>query len=267
MNSNHYSKLGTLLLVLAVAFAAVSPAAAAASVEADGVPEEAQVGEEVTVTYTLSDLYAGQTPSEWTLQGETNLTNASWTVTAYGVDGDQVADSENYGGSSFEYAVSSNQDMDELEVVVTGTVPEVSEWSYEPEEQFLVTGFTELRDGGGQTEIDSYQAHHYTADSQEARQAIEDAEAAIEDAESNGADVSDAQGSLDNAIGFYENGDFDRAVQNANDAADQAQSSQSSAQTQSMLLYGAAGLVGLLVLGGGGYLLYQRQQDDYDKLG
>ena len=34
-----------------------------------------------------------------------------------------------------------------------------------------------------------------------------------------------------------------------------------------MLLYGAAGLVGLLVLGGGGYLLYQRQQDDYDKLG
>jgi len=267
MNSNHYSKLGTLLLVLAVAVAAVSPAAAVASVDADGVPQEAEVGEEVSVTYTLSDLYAGNTPSEWGLQGETNLTNASWTVTAYGVDGDQVADSRNYGGESFEYAVSSSEDMDEIEVTVTGTVPEVGEWSYDPEERFTVTEFTEVRDGGGTTAIDSYDAHHYTANSKEARNAIEDAESAIETAESNGADVSSAQDALDNAVGFYENGDFDRAVQNAEDAASEAESSESSAQTRSMLLYGGAGLVALLVLGGIGYLLYQRQGDDYDKLG
>jgi len=267
MNSNHYSKLGTLLLVLAVAVAAISPAAAAASVQADGVPEEAEVGEEVTATYTLSELYAGDTPSEWTLRGETNMTNASWSVTAYGVDGDQVADTRNYGGDSFEYAVSSEENVNEIEVTVTATVPEVAEWSYDPEERFTVTEFTEVRSGGGESTIDSYDAHHYTGDSKEARNAIEDAEAAISDAESNGADVSNAEDGLDDAIGFYENGDFDRAVQNAEDAASDAESSQSSAQTRSMLLYGGAGLVALLVLGGGGYLLYQRQGDDYDKLG
>jgi hypothetical protein len=267
MNSNRYSKLTALLLVLAVALAAVSPAAAVASVEADGVPGEAAVGEEVTVTYTLNELYSGDTPRQWTLQGETNLTNATWTVTAYDNAGDQVGQSQSYGGESFQQQVDADSDVAELEVTVTGTVPEVSEWSYDPEERFLVTEFTEVRDGGGTTNIDSFDAHHYTADSKEARQTIADAEAAIADAESGGADVSEAENTLENAVNFYENGDFENAISNAEDARSEAEDSESSAQTRSMLLYGGVGLVALLALGGGGYLLYQRQQDDYDKLG
>ena len=267
MNSSHCSKLATLLLVFAVALAAVSPAAAAASVQADGVPDEAEVGEQVSATYTLEELYAGDTPRQWILEGQTNLTNATWTVTAYDNAGDQVGQTQSYGGPAFQHGVDADQDVAELEVTVTGTVPAVEEWSYSPEERFLVTEFAEVRDGGGETTIGTWDAHHYTAESKEARQAIADAEAAVEDAESSGADVSAAQDKVDNAVGFYENGDFERATQNAQDAQSEAEDSQSSAETKSLLLYGGAGLVALLVLGGGGYLLYQRQQDDYDKLG
>jgi len=250
MNSNRYSKLATLLVALTVLTAAVPAASALATVQADDAPEEAQVGEEVTVTYTLTDLYEGDTPRQYTLRGDTNLTNASWSVTAFDSAGDQVGQTENYGGSSFEHPVSADDDVARLEVTVTGTVPEIANLSYDPAETFLLTEFTEVRDGGGSTTIDTWQTHHYTEDSREARDAIEAAESDIDDARDNGADVADVEDDLDNA----------ESAQNT------AEQSQSSAQTQELLLYGGVALVALFVLGGGGYVLYQRQQDDYDKL-
>ncbi len=268
MNLNRYSKLGVLLLVLAVSLATVAPAAAVASVDTDGVPEESEVGSDVSTTYTLTDLYAGDTPRQWTLQGQTNMTNATWSVTAYDNAGDQVGQSQSYGGDTFEYLVDADADVAELEVTVTGTTPEVETWSYDPEERFLVTEFTEVRDGGGESTIDSWDAHHYTSDSQNAREAIGDAETDVATAESNGADVTDAQSTLDNAIGFYENGDFERAVQNAEDAQSDAEDAQSNAEQRDLLLYGGVGVVALLMIVGIGFLLYTRQQgDDYDKLG
>jgi hypothetical protein len=267
MNLSRSSKLTTLLVALAVLLAAVPPAAALATVQADDAPEEAQVGEEVSVTYTLTDLYEGDTPRQWTLRGETNLTNASWSITMYDNAGDQIGETRSYGGNSFEEQVSADEDVAEIEVTVTGTAPEVGNFTYDPAESFRLTEFTEVRDGGGTSTIDSWETHHYTEDSAEARAAIEEAEASIEEAESNGADVSDANSDLDNAIGFYEAGEFDKAIENANAAQDAAQQSESSAQTRSMVMYGAIGLIALVVLAGGGYVLYQRQQDDYDKLG
>ncbi|WP_168192991.1 hypothetical protein [Halostella sp. PRR32] len=261
------SKLTTLLVALAVLLAAVAPAAALATVQADDAPEEAQVGEDVSVTYTFSDLYEGDTPRQWTLQGETNLTNASWSITMYDNAGDQVGETESYGGDTFEQQVSADDDVAEVEVTVSGTVPEVQNFSYDPAETFLLTEFTEVRDGGGTSTIDSWDTHHYTEESADARTAIDEAATTIDDAESNGADVSDAKSDLDNAIGFYEAGEFDKAIENANSAQDAAEQSESSAETRSMLLYGVVGLVALIVLAGGGYVLYQRQQDDYDKLG
>jgi hypothetical protein len=266
MNSNRYSKLATLLVVMTVLTAAVPAASALATVQADDAPEEAQVGEEVTVTYTLTDLYEGDTPRQYTLRGDTNLTNASWSVTAFDSAGDQIGQTENYGGSSFEHPVSADDDVARLEVTVTGTVPEIANLSYDPAETFFLTEFTEVRDGGGSTTIDTWQTHHYTEDSREARDAIEAAEADIDDARDNGADVADAEDDLDNAVGFYEAGEFDKAIENAESAQNAAEQSQSSAQTQELLLYGGVALVALFVLGGGGYVLYQRQQDDYDKL-
>jgi len=267
MNLSRSSKLTTLLVTLAVLLAAVPPAGALATAQADDAPEEAQVGEEVSVTYTLTDLYEGDTPRQWTLQGETNLTNASWSITMYDSAGDQIGETQSYGGNSFEEQISADRDVAEVEVTVTGTVPELQNFSYAPEETFLLTEFTEVREGGGTSTIDTWETRHYTEDSANARTAIEEAEASIEEAESNGADVSDAESDLDNAIGFYEAGEFDKAVENANSAQDAAEQSESSAETRSMLMYGAVGLVALVVLAGGGYVLYQRQQDDYDKLG
>lgn len=268
MSLNRYSKLTALLLVIAVALATVAPAAAVASASAEGVPGESEVGSDVSATYTLTDLYAGDTPRQWTLQGDTELTNASWSITAYDNAGDQVGDTQSYGGDSFEHPVEADADVAEIEVTVTGTAPEIEAWSYDPEERYLVTEFTEVRDGGGESAIDSWEAHHYTADSQNARQAINAAESAIADADDNGADVADAQNTLDNAIGFYENGDFERAVENAEDAQSGAEDAQSSAEQRNLLLYGGLGLVGLLVVVGLGFLIYRSQQgDDYDKLG
>jgi hypothetical protein len=270
MNSNRCSKLATLLVVGLVALAAVPPAAAVATVDADGAPAEAEVGEEVSTTYTFTDLYEGDTPREWTLRGDTNLTNATWTVTAYDNAGDQVGQTQSYGGSSFEFDIVADEDVAELEVTVSGTVPGVENYSYDPQQSFRLTEFTEVREGGGTTTIDSWETNHHTTDSSNAREALDGAREAIDDAEESGADVTDAESSFRNARQAYESGEFDLATSLAEEAESKASESQESTeqteQRNTMLLYGGIGLV-VLVLIGGGVSWYQQQQDDYDKLG
>jgi len=256
MNLNRCSK--ALLATLLVLTAAVVPAAAV-STSSEGVPDEAQVGDEVSATFTLTELYSDY--ESWTLHGETNLTDVTWTVRKLDQAGNQVSQTS-YDGGEFNESIDIEEDTAEVEVEVVGTAPEVRNFTYEPEEQFLLAGFELLRQGGTQQEISETRVHHFTEDSKEARQAIESAETAIEGADG----ASEAESTLSNAIEAYNNEEFGSATTFANNAEQQAQQAENTQNRNQLILYAVAALlvVALLV----GVVLYWRsQQDSYDKLG
>ena len=256
MNLNRCSK--ALLATLLVLTAAVVPAAAV-STSSDGVPDETQVGEEVSATFTFTELYSDY--ESWTLHGETNLTDVTWTVRKLDQAGNQVSQTS-YDGGEFNESIDIEEDTAEVEVEVVGTAPEVRNFTYEPEEQFLLAGFELLRQGGTQQEISETRVHHFTEDSKEARQAIESAETAIEGADG----ASEAESTLSNAIEAYNNEEFGSATTFANNAEQQAQQAENTQNRNQLILYAVAALlvVALLV----GVVLYWRsQQDSYDKLG
>lgn len=243
--------------VLVVLSVAVVPAAAV-STSTDGVPEETRVGSDVTATYTFTELYSDY--ESWTLNGETELTDVTWTVRQLNQAGNQVSQ-ESYDGASFNESVSIDDGTAEVVVEVTGTAPEVREFSYEPAEQYELAAFDLVRDGGTREAITGTEVHHYTSASQEARTAIERAETAV--AATNN---QEAQRSLANAKEAYNGENFDLAVELASEAEERAQRAQNTQNRNQLILYGVAALlvVGLLV---GGVLYYRSQQDTYDRLG
>jgi hypothetical protein len=258
---NRFSKLAlACLLVLSV----VAAPAAAVSVANEDVPTEAQVGEKVTATVTLDELYKNPQLESWTLAGGTELTNVTWTVTYYDQTGAKVGQ-ESFDGQNFSGAdVSADGGTSEVEVSVTGTVPRVDDYSYDPAQSFTVIELTQTREGGSSNDIDSWTAYHFTSESDSAREALDTAQAAIQGA--SGTNTQEAEQSFANAVDAYEGGEFELATTLANEAQNKAESAQQSSQTQQLLIYAVVGLlvVGLLV---GGVLYWRSQQSGYDRLG
>lgn len=250
MNLSRYSRalVAALLLVSVVA-----GTAAAVDAEAEGVPSDAKVGSEVTATYTFTNLYSDY--ESWTLHGETNLTDVTWTVRELDQAGNQV-DQNSYDGASFDEDVSLNSDTATVKVKVTGTVPAVENFTYDPPQRFLFASFAQTRQGGASERITRDRVHHYTNESEKARQAIDKATAAVE-----GSGSGDAKNALNNAIAAYDKSNFELARDLASEAENKASQSK---QTQ-MLLFGGLGVVALALVGGGVYY-WRQQRDTYDKL-
>jgi hypothetical protein len=282
MISNRYSKLTALALLCSLVLAAAAPAAAVTVSESE-VPDEGEVGEQVSATIALDDLYQDPSWEEWTLSGETGLENVTWTLTFINPSGETI-DKRSYDGQQFNHSgISAETEagtVTEVRVDVTGEVPAVEEHTYPDEEMFVVATLLQTRgEAGSENEIGSWEAHHFTSNGEmedeppgslETRQALDDAQSTIDDAEEAGADVSDARSSLQNAISAYENGNFGNAVDlagTASDEAEQARQDQEQSEQQSqLLLFGGLGLVVALLIGGG-FWYWRNQQDDYDKLG
>ncbi|RLM76124.1 hypothetical protein DVK05_16510, partial [Halorubrum sp. Atlit-8R] len=135
-------------------------------------------------------------------------------------------------------------------------------YTYDPAQNYQVASLSRIS-GNNEEEFRSDTAHHYTEESQAARQAIDDAQAAIDAAGGN----ENAEELVSSAISSYENGNFQNAQDLAGQAESQAQQAQQSAQTQRTLLLVGGGLVVLLLLVGGGYYAYtQMSEDEYSKL-
>jgi hypothetical protein len=280
MTSSRSSKATTLALLLVLSLTAVAPAAAVTVGETD-IPGEAEAGTQVSASITLSELFVEPNWDPWTLKGETELENVTWTVTYIDQTGNEF-NTASYDGQQLNggqgITVSTEKNVKDIRVEIVGEVPTPEEFTYPEKETFTVMALTQTRgEQGSRAEIDTWSTHHYTTGeeedepgSQQAREAIAKAQGAINDAETAGADTTQANRSLNNAIEFYESGNFANAIENANTAKKQAnearKQAKSSAQTTQLLLY--AGVAVLLVaLIGGGYWYYQQQQDDYDKLG
>jgi hypothetical protein len=242
------------LVLCIVGIITATGAVSALTISADGVPSESAVGEEVSVTYTIEDPF--DETGQWTLEGETELTNVSWTVTVLRA-GSRV-NQNTYGTQSFAQGLDITNNGDEITVELAGTTPEVSNYTYEPEEEYTVASLNRVA-GNNEDEIRNDSAHHYTDQSREARTAIEDAQSAIDAAGGH----NNAESLVDSAISSYETGNFQNAIDLATQAANDADSDR---QTQ-MLLMAGGGIVVLLLLVGGGYYLYsQRSGNEYSKL-
>ena len=263
MNSTHCSR-ATVALLCVVGLLAVAGTASAFTVSTDGsVPNETAVGSEVSVTYVIDDPFT-DAPDTWTLAGETELENVSWSVTVLraGNPVDSV-DPQTYGDQEFSQELDIDNNGDQVRVELVGDTPAIENYTYEPEERYTVARLTRVT-GNNENEFRNDTAHHYTNESREARQAINTSQQAVANAPG---DNSGAQSDIDRAISAYEAENFDNAISLAEDAEKQAQQAQQSQQTTQTLLYAVGAVVLLLLLGGGGYYFYsQSQEDDYSKL-
>ena len=259
MNLTRCSDTAVALVCIAVLLS-VAGTATALSISSDGVPTEAQVGDEVSVTYTIDDPFT-DTANQWTLQANTQLENVRWTVTVLRA-GTPVQNGETtYGEQSFEQDLDVENNGDEVQIELVGTAPTVENYSYESRQTFTVASLDQ-RTGNNTEELANDSAHHYTSESREARQAIDAAQSAIDAAGGN----ADAESQLNSAISLYDAGEFEDAMTAANDAQSTAEAAQQSSQTTQTLLMAAGGLVVLLVIGGGAYYVLSQRGDDYSKL-
>ena len=263
-NLNRCSRLLVVVIALTLVASLAAPAAGT-SVETETVPDQAEVGDGVTATFTLTNLY-DDAPQTWTLKGETELTETLWSVRTYDNAGDQVDSTQEYHASSFEQEISNDRNIARVEVTVEGTVPTIANYSYDPADSFALATFSQVREGGASSEIDSWNVHHFTEESAEARQAIDAASAAIDEASATGADVGSAERDLNNAIDWYDEGNFENAINSANTAEEGANEVQRAAQRNQLLLYGAIGLIAVIAIGGVAYW-YRSNRKTYDKLG
>jgi hypothetical protein len=260
MNWSHCSRVALLAALLVVLVAAP---VAAVSVSADDAPSDAEVESKVDVTFTISDLYTDY--DSWSLQGQSDLSQVSWTVVTYDQTGAKITQ-QTYNNQTFAHQIAASNDVNRVEVRLEATVPGVSNWSYASPQTFRLAAFTQAQEGGTSTRLQSYDVQPYTADSRAARTAIDDAQEAIDDADEAGGDVSDAEADLEDAVEFYNNGNFEQATKNANEAAEKAEGAASSAAQSDLLVKAAIGVVLLLLVGGGIYWFLQ-QRTTHDKLG
>lgn len=254
MSWTHSSKIAVLGVLLAVSLASAGTAAAI-TVSADA-PEEAEVGEQVTMTTTIEQPFE-DAPDQWTLRGDSELDDASWTVTT--LEQGRTLETNEYGEATFEQDLDIESGTTEIEITVEGTVPEIQEYSYENVgmEEFTLMSVGRATDGNVNT-IQTWDVHRYTQDSKEARQAIDDAEEAL-----SGVSDEEGQSLLEDAKAFYDGQEpqFDRAISNAEDAEQRAEEASSSLP----IIPIAVGVVVLIALVAGG-LYYRKQQQSGYKL-
>lgn len=248
MSSSRSFRFAAILVTVVIA----AGVAGAVSVSSQDAPQEAQVGDKVSATFTFTELYT--TFDEWTLNGTTELEQVTWT--AENIDlSDNVIAERSYDGQSFGHKVSKAEDVAEVRVTISGTVPEVGNYTYEEEERFLFAEFNQNREGGTSAVVETYDAHHFTESSKEARTAIDRAQAAIDAAGGN----QQAQRVVDNAISAYRAGNFGNAVDLADQARERVESAQQQSQQFQLLVYAGIGVVVLGIVIGAVYW-YRSQQ-------
>jgi len=235
------SRVVVLAVLLALALG-VAGTAMAIDFNEDNVPEEAEVGttETVTVSYDVDQ----NSPS--TVEAESDLDDAVVSITASG-PGAEESDS----GETAEVEVDPDQHS-EVEIEANGDIPEITEFDYENPDTEHVMALSVREDGAS---VGTWEIHRYTEDSQEARQALDDAREAVEGSSSDG-----AQSNFDRAVTLYNSGEFESAIETAQDAQDEAESE---GQMLQLLLTGGAVLGVVALIGGGVYYWRSRQQDTY----
>jgi len=246
-----HSSEGVALALLLVVSLAAAGTAAAVTISGES-PDATEVGEDVSMTITIEEPFA-DAPDQWTLRGESELEEASWTVTT--LEQGRTVATNDYGSQTFEQELDIENGTTTVEITVEGTVPGMETFNYDnvEAEQFAVASIGRTT-GGNVNTLQSWEIRRFTADSNRARQAIAEAEQAVQ-----GSDSQEARNLLNDAKAFYANEEFDRAVDNAQQAQERAERAESGLP----LIPIAAAVVVLVVLVAGGLYYRSQQQSDY----
>ena len=245
--------LGALVLALLLASAVAPAPASAVEATANDTPRAAAVGENVTATFGVSDLYTSA-PKTWRLRATTELENVTWTVTAYGLDDRQLA-RRSFTGPVLRTPVRASQNVSRLEVSVTGTAPTVTNYTYRPRERFTLASLSRERNGTSRATIRNWSANHYTTESRSARRTLRAARTAVQE---DGDDELAEQ--LGFAVAAYRNGNFELANAIAADAREAAEKPEYPIGLLSGLFLGGV----VVALGTAGIRSYRdrRREDD-----
>jgi hypothetical protein len=244
--------LGVLLVVLLGAVGTV------AAISVSGSPPSASlVGEDVEMTASVEDPFDGP-PDQYVLRGTTELDNASWTVSTVN-QGDPV-ETVTSGGQSFEMELNVENSATDVEIELQGTVPDLTSFNYQDSAAEEYEAMTLVRvSNGTETELDSWSVHRFTESTQAAREAIDAAiEAGARDA------TDDSEQAVTNAIEFYNGGNFEQAITNAENAEELAEEAADSGGPP-MLLIGGALVLLLIVIAAVAYV-YQSNKSSGHKL-
>lgn len=279
-------RLAVALVVLGVV---VAGTAAAVSVAEEDVPERAEVGETVTASITLEELYQNPNYEEWSVAGETELRNVTWTVEFISQTGDEIRQVEVDGQSLNQSAVENAEELSvnagaetsaaEVQVQVTGDVPEIEEYSY-PElgqdgeqESFSIVTLTQDRGAGGTSNTianpdggEGWQTVHFTPESQSARDALDSARQTIQEAQAEGLDVSEAESDFGQAREAYQEENFELAQDLAGDAEAIAQDELDNQGGGLPITIIAGAAVVLLVVAAAAVYVYRQNQEPDTKL-
>jgi hypothetical protein len=246
----------------------VAGGAAAIRVSEDDVPgpgdtERTTVGNDITATVTVSELFRGTDETTWTLRATTELESAEWEITYLDQAGNEV-DSDTGSGAeiSGSRTLTSDGSAAEVRVTVSGTVPRVDEYAYLDDDRIVRQQYVLIelvQEGDISDTIGRVESPYGTEESREARTALDAAREAIADPTG---DSSSAR-TFQSAVSAYESGNFENAI----DLAEQAQSQGEGSQQTRTVLYGLGGAVVLVLVLGGGVYWYRSRQSSYDKLG
>lgn len=237
------SRCFRLTLVLVVSLLVASGIAAGVTVSDHTAPSEAKVGSRLDASFTLGELYQNPSYEQWTLRTRTELENVTWTFKTINQAGDTV-NTNSVDGQNASQSLDINSGVAQVEVSVTGTVPPVDNFSYDPAPTFVLAELTHARQGGTSSTIETFRTRHYTPDSQRARDAIDSAQSAIDAAGGN----AQAQETEKSAISAYEGRNFDNAVSLAQRAQREANQAQQAQQRNQLILYGAIGVIVLVLV-------------------
>lgn len=264
--SSRSTKLVTTLVALSLVLTSFATPVTAVSVAEEEVPDAGEVDTKLSATVRLTDLYQDPDLESWTLMGTTELTDVTWTVWFYDQGGNQVRQESHDGPTLEQSGVDLDAGVSEVAVRVTGTVPPVTDYQYDPPQSFPAMSLSVTRPGGTSTTIGTWEVHHFTAESDAAATAIDEAAAAIEAARASGANPAEAETSLEFAIDAYEGENFALATTLAEEAESQAVVAQQAAEARRLLLFAGGVVVAFAVLGAL-VLWYRRRRQPYDRLG
>lgn len=265
MNWSRCSEVAAAALILLVATAGVVGAVSVTGQNVPGTAKEGTwVGDDDRIVFTLGDEESLYTDYDsWTLVATTGLRNATWTVTLLDNKGTQIDQYTETGGAVDQ---EIGGDIDQVRVRLEGRIPVVDSFQYEPAQKFVLAQFNQAQPGGASQQLKVYRTRHYTTTSRQARQAIQSAAAAVNATQNAGADASEAEQLLGNAVSAFESEDFDNAESLASQAEQKAEQSRQAKQRGSLFVLLGGGAAGILVVGGLVYWFLNRRET-YDELG
>lgn len=161
----------SLTFFVVVTLILLSVSVQAVSITADSVPRDADGGETISVTFTITKLYQDPSYEQWTLRSETELIAVTWTYELVDQAGN-VIETNSVNGQSSAQAIAIDEAISEVQVRLSGTVPDRDS----TDSSIILARFTHTREGGVTSRIEEYRVSYPEKTSTDSQDTISERE-------------------------------------------------------------------------------------------